>query len=131
MKTKLIYADIPRDINLPQGDWFFEKRSFGGMFDFLVVTDLGGKSILGFVLAQGLEDSEIKRFFGEWVNQNGLPSGVYSNRGLKIRDIRLLEGETSGGGADALEYCLIYDILGLTTNKYKKWRQWFTCQTLG
>lgn len=122
MQTKFIYAFSPGS-NSPPGDWFFEKRSLGQIFDFLVVTDLGRKSILGFVLSDGLEDSEIKRFFEELVNQNGFPSGVYSNSELKIRDIRLLEGEASGGGGDALEYCLIYDILGLTTNKYKKWRQ--------
>ena len=128
MQTKFIYASPPGS-NSPPGDWFFEKRSLGEILDFLVVTDLGRKSILGFVLAQGLGDCEIRTFLEELVNQNGFPSGVYSNREFKIRDwciknsIRLLEGEASGGGVDALECSLIYDILHLSTNKYKKWRQ--------
>ena len=126
MQTKFIYASPPGS-NSPPGDWFFEKRNLGEILDFLVVTDLGRKSILGFVLGQGLEDSEIKRFFEELANQNGFPSGVYFNSKLEISDwckgFRLLEGEASGGGGDALECSLIYDILHLTTNKYKKWRQ--------
>ena len=125
MQTKFIYASPPGS-NSPPGDWFFEKRSLGEILDFLVATDLSRKSILGFVLGEGLEDSEIRRFFEELVNQNGLPSGVYSK--LEISDwckgCKLFAGEPEeSGGGDALEYSLIYGILGLTTNKYKKWRQ--------
>lgn len=81
MKTEFIYAAAPGS-NSPPGDWFLDL----GQIYFLVATDLGRKSILGFVLAQGLEDSEIRTFFAELVNQNGLPSGVYTNRELEISD---------------------------------------------
>ena len=129
MKTELIYASIPGSNSAP-GDWFFEKCSFGEILDFLVATDLDRKVILGFVLGHGLGDCEQRRFFDELVNQNGLPSGVYFNSKLEISDwciqnsIRLLEDkEEASGGAAALECSLIYDILHLSTNKYKKWRQ--------
>ena len=129
MKTKFIYGE--NVWNSPRGDWFFEKRSLGQILDFLVATDLGRKSILGFVLGEGLEDSAIRTFFSELLNQNGLPSGVSSNPSFGFskwcteNGIKFLERACpeSGGGGDALEYCLIYSILHLTTNKYKQWRQ--------
>ena len=81
-----------------------------------------------------MDNCVIRMFFNELVNQNGLPSGVYSK--LEISDwctengIRLFEsarepgayGKPEGVG-DTLEFSLIYDILHLTTSKYKKWRQ--------
>lgn len=130
MKTKFIYAGLSRSST--SGNWFFEKRSLGKIFNFLVATDLDRKAILGFVLAAGLEDSAMRTFFSELLNQNGLPSGVYSNPSFVfskcctengIKFFESAEPAFGVSGGDALEYSLIYGILRLTTNKYKQWRQ--------
>lgn len=136
MKTNLIYADgLNVNSVTPQNYWFFEERVLGPLFHFLVATDLGRRSILGFVLTTqnepGLGDCAIMEFCDELLKKNGLPEAIYSNTKFKISDwclkneIQLVEGScpVEISGADALEYSFICAILHQRTSRYQKWRQ--------
>ena len=118
MKTNFIYVDGLNVNSVTPQNWFFEERVLGPLFHFLVATDLGRRSILGFVLTTqnepGLGDCAIMEFCDELLKKNGLPEAIYSNTKFKISDwclkneIQLVEGRPVGrGGADALEYSLI------------------------
>ena len=128
MKTNLVYAEnLSR--TLENENWFLEKRSLGERWKFLIGTNISKSLILGVILAPKEGSLSERMFLNELCLKNGRPAGIYSNLEIsnwcKENEIRFLEGlpESAGDYAEALESSLMYDILHLTTNKFKKWRQ--------